>query len=52
MEKADTKEAAKREGILIAREILDTVRSSISGIQISPPFGRIESAVDVFRKDF
>ncbi len=52
MEQADTKEAARREGILIAREILDTVRSSVAGVQVSPPFGRIESAVDVIREDF
>ncbi len=52
MEKADSKEAARREGILIAREILDTVKSSVAGVQISPPFGRIQSAVDVVREDF
>ena len=52
MEKADSKEAARREGIIIAREILDTVRSSIAGVQVSPPFGRIQSAVDVVREDF
>ncbi len=52
MEKADTKEAARREGVIIAREILDSVRSSIAGVQVSPPFGRIQSAVDVVREDF
>lgn len=52
MEKADTKEAARREGIIIAREILDAVRSSVAGVQVSPPFGRIQSAVDVIRSDF
>ena len=52
MEKADSKEAARREGILIARDILKIVRSSIAGVQISPPFGRIQAAVDVVREDF
>ncbi len=52
MEKADSKEAARREGILIAREILDIVRPSIAGVQVSPPFGRIQSAVDVIREIF
>ena len=52
MEKADTKESARREGILIARDILDSVKSSIAGVQISPPFGRIQAAVDVVSREF
>lgn len=52
MEKADTKEAAVREGVLIAREILSAVREHVSGVQVSPPFGVIQTAVDVIRDDF
>ncbi len=52
MEKTRTKEAAVREGILIAREILESVRSAVCGVQVSPPFGVIQTAVDVIRDDF
>lgn len=52
MEKTQTKEEGVREGILIAREILAAVKPAIRGIQISPPFGVIQSAVDVIREDF
>ncbi|MCP5514733.1 MAG: bifunctional homocysteine S-methyltransferase/methylenetetrahydrofolate reductase [Spirochaetales bacterium] len=52
MEKTGTKEAAVREGILIAREILESVRSAVCGVQVSPPFGVIQTAVDVIRDDF
>ena len=47
MEKTADKEASRNEGILIAREILEAVRSSVSGVQVSPPFGIIQTAVDV-----
>ncbi|MCL2792768.1 MAG: bifunctional homocysteine S-methyltransferase/methylenetetrahydrofolate reductase [Spirochaetaceae bacterium] len=52
MEKTQTKEEGVREGILIAREILAAVKSAVKGIQISPPFGVIQSAIDVIREDF
>ena len=52
MEKTQTKEEAVREGILIAREILARVKPAVKGIQISPPFGVIQSAIDVIREDF
>ncbi len=52
MEKTGTKEEAVREGILIAREILESVRSAVCGVQVSPPFGVIQTAVDVIRDDF
>lgn len=49
MEKAEgiSKEAAKAEGVMIAREILAEIRPYISGVQISPPFGNIQAALDV-----
>ena len=52
MEKTKTKEEGVREGVLIAREILAAVKHAVKGIQISPPFGVIQSAIDVIREDF
>lgn len=43
----EDKEAARAEGILISREILDRFRKDIQGIQVSPPFGRVQTALDV-----
>ncbi|MGQ9819850.1 MAG: bifunctional homocysteine S-methyltransferase/methylenetetrahydrofolate reductase [Candidatus Kapaibacteriales bacterium] len=39
----DSKEKSLAEGIQIAREILMEIKSHINGVQISAPFGRIES---------
>jgi homocysteine S-methyltransferase len=47
MKKADTKPAARAEGIAIAREMLQGVKSRVSGAQISAPFGRYETAIEV-----
>ena len=47
MQKADTPEAARAEGIQIAREMLAAARSMIQGVQISPPHGRYSAAVDI-----
>jgi len=47
MTKAPTPEAAREEGILIAREMLIAVREMVQGAQISAPQGRYASAVDV-----
>jgi methionine synthase I (cobalamin-dependent)/5,10-methylenetetrahydrofolate reductase len=44
---AATPEAAREEGIAIAREMLSVVRSMVQGAQISAPMGRYASAVDV-----
>ncbi|HXC24505.1 MAG TPA: bifunctional homocysteine S-methyltransferase/methylenetetrahydrofolate reductase, partial [Gemmatimonadaceae bacterium] len=43
-----SKEHAVREGIMIAREMLARVRSSVQGAQVSAPFGKVELALDVF----
>ncbi|MEO7361143.1 MAG: bifunctional homocysteine S-methyltransferase/methylenetetrahydrofolate reductase [Gemmatimonadaceae bacterium] len=43
-----SKEHGVAEGIAIAREMLERVRSSVQGVQVSAPFGRIELALDVF----
>ncbi|HEY1263319.1 MAG TPA: bifunctional homocysteine S-methyltransferase/methylenetetrahydrofolate reductase [Terriglobales bacterium] len=47
MAKAATPEAAREEGIAIAREMLSSVRQMVQGAQISAPMGRYASAVDV-----
>jgi homocysteine S-methyltransferase len=47
MAKAKTAEAAREEGIAIAREMLVAVRGMVRGAQISAPSGRYSSAADV-----
>ncbi|MCK5197013.1 MAG: hypothetical protein KAR21_01600, partial [Spirochaetales bacterium] len=47
MEKQVSKEAARNEGILIARYSIDQMKNQIAGIQVSPPFGRIDTALEV-----
>jgi homocysteine S-methyltransferase len=43
-----SKEHGLAEGVAIARELLERVRSSVQGVQVSAPFGRVELALDVF----
>jgi homocysteine S-methyltransferase len=45
---AVSKERAMAEGITIAREMLERVRGSVQGVQVSAPFGKVEMALDVF----
>lgn len=47
MAKASSPQAAREEGILIAREMLMAAREMVQGAQISAPLGRYASAVDV-----
>ncbi|MGB0006535.1 MAG: bifunctional homocysteine S-methyltransferase/methylenetetrahydrofolate reductase [Candidatus Sulfotelmatobacter sp.] len=47
MAQAQTPEAARAEGVAIAREMLIAVRHTVQGAQISAPQGRYSSAVDV-----
>jgi homocysteine S-methyltransferase len=47
MTRATTPEAAREEGIAIAREMLIAVREMVQGAQISAPLGQYSSAVDV-----
>ncbi|MDO4571178.1 MAG: bifunctional homocysteine S-methyltransferase/methylenetetrahydrofolate reductase [Planctomycetia bacterium] len=42
MERHETKEAQLAEGILIAREAIEQIRSHVAGIQVSAPFGNID----------
>ena len=45
---AVSKEVAVAEGIAIAREMLERVRDTVQGAQVSAPFGRVELALEVF----
>ncbi len=47
MQRASTPQAARDEGVAIAREMLLAVRDAVQGVQISAPMGRYGSAVDV-----
>jgi methionine synthase / methylenetetrahydrofolate reductase(NADPH) len=47
MARAQNPEAARAEGVAIAREMLIAVRQMVQGAQISAPMGRYTSAVDV-----
>ena len=47
MARTSTPEAAREEGVAIAREMLIAVRGLVQGAQISAPLGRYASAVDV-----
>lgn len=48
MRKAETPEAARWEGVAIAREMLDEVRSAVQGVQVSAPLGKVPLALAVF----
>ncbi len=47
MGQASSPEAARAEGILIAREMLEAARTMVEGVQVSAPFGRYSAAADV-----
>ncbi len=47
MAQADTPDAARREGIQIAQEMLEAVRPFVQGVQVSAPFGRYNVAAEV-----
>ncbi len=47
MRRASSKEDARREGVRIAREMLDAVRDKVAGAYIMPQLGFYESAVEV-----
>lgn len=51
MRKAQEKgdDAARAEGVTIAREIRDAVRGAVQGMQISAPLGNVEAAVQVLQ---
>ncbi len=41
------REAAVQEGVQIAREVLDALRGTVQGVQVSAPLGRIDAALSV-----
>lgn len=47
MGRATSADAARAEGVSIAREMLAALKDTVQGVQISAPFGRYSSAVDV-----
>jgi len=47
MAQAQTPEAARAEGIEIARETLEAVRPYVQGVQVSAPFGQFDAAAAV-----
>ncbi|HEV2133086.1 MAG TPA: bifunctional homocysteine S-methyltransferase/methylenetetrahydrofolate reductase [Terracidiphilus sp.] len=47
MAQADTPDAARREGIRIAQEMLDAVKPIVEGVQVSAPSGRYAAAAEV-----
>ena len=44
---SDEKEAGRAEGILIAHETLMLIKDSVAGVQISAPFGRIDTVMEI-----
>lgn len=46
-----SKEHAVAEGITMAREMLDRVRGTVQGAQVSAPFGKVELALEVLASD-
>jgi methionine synthase I (cobalamin-dependent)/5,10-methylenetetrahydrofolate reductase len=48
MHRITDKDAAREEGLAIARETLVEVRDLVQGVQVSAPFGRVQYALDVF----
>ncbi|HEQ71511.1 MAG TPA: bifunctional homocysteine S-methyltransferase/methylenetetrahydrofolate reductase, partial [Spirochaetia bacterium] len=50
MERCRSKEEARREGVMLAREMVTAIRGAIAGIQVSPPFGRLATALAVLAR--
>lgn len=49
MAKAKTKEEQRLEGIRIAKESIEKIRGYIRGIQVSAPFGNVQTALEVIK---
>jgi len=47
MRNADTKDRARIEGVAIAQEALQALLPHVQGAQISAPFGRYQTALEV-----
>jgi homocysteine S-methyltransferase len=49
MEMTESAEQGRREGILIAREMLEQVKERVVGAYLMPQFGRYRSAIEVLQ---
>ena len=49
MARPETREEQRLEGIAIAREAVEAVRSAIRGIHVSAPFGNVQTAIAVMK---
>ena len=47
MRKVGSGERARAEGIQVARELLEQIRLTVQGVQLSTPFGRYDLAIEV-----
>jgi len=47
MSMSQSGDAARAEGVAIAREMVQQVRTMVAGVQLSAPFGRYQMAIDV-----
>ena len=47
MRRAESADAARQEGVAIAREMVARVRPMVAGVQLSAPFGRYSMAIEV-----
>ena len=50
MAKGKTKEEQRAEGIRIAREAVESIRGKVAGVQVSAPFGNVQTAIAVIQK--
>jgi methionine synthase / methylenetetrahydrofolate reductase(NADPH) len=48
MRRAETGEAARREGVAIARKLVQALRPVVQGVQLSAPFGQYRLALETF----
>src|SRR5205814_598899 len=46
MRNVESAEAARAEGVAIAREMVERVRGLVAGVQLSAPFGRYQMAIE------
>ena len=49
MARPETREEQRLEGIAIAREAVDAIRSAVRGIHVSAPFGNVQTAIAVMK---
>jgi len=51
MERAVSREDARATGIQIAQEIIQAIQPYVSGVQVSAPFGNVDTALTVLFPD-